>query len=237
MNKKYIDDLLKYGERVTLECKKAEKGVPKSIWETYSAFANTNGGIIILGVEEEPLQTITEEAFKVVGVKNPEQIIKDFWNTVNSDKVNICILKDENVQRVEYNEDISLVVINVPAITYNHKPVYINGNVYKGTFKRNFEGDYHCEESEVKAMIRDANEDGNDGIIIDYYTLDDIDTTTLKNFRNEFENRNIGHIYNQLDDRDFLKQFGGYTIDRTTGREGLTLAGLLMFVNIVHTEI
>ncbi|MBR4536736.1 MAG: putative DNA binding domain-containing protein, partial [Bacteroidales bacterium] len=51
MNKKIIDDLLQYGERVTLECKKAETALPKSVWETYSAFANTNGGYIILGIE------------------------------------------------------------------------------------------------------------------------------------------------------------------------------------------
>lgn len=44
MDKIYIDELLKYGEHINLECKKAERGIPKSIWETYSAFSNTNGG-------------------------------------------------------------------------------------------------------------------------------------------------------------------------------------------------
>ena len=152
-----------------------------------------------------------------MGVHNPENIVKDFWNTINSDKVNACILKDENVQIVEYDKQINVVVIQVPQAAYNIKPVYINGNVYKGTFKRNFEGDYHCEEGEVKAMIRDANEDGNDGNIVEYYTMDDIDVTTLKNYRNEFENHNIGHFYNQLDDKEnrgtywisrLLEQFG-----------------------------
>ncbi len=44
MTDKQILDLLKYGERITLECKKAEGGIPNSLWETYSSFANTSGG-------------------------------------------------------------------------------------------------------------------------------------------------------------------------------------------------
>lgn len=229
MDKQFVDELLKYGERVTLECKKSENSVPKSVWETYSAFANTNGGYIILGIEENLKAESIEERFKITGIHQPEQQRKDFWNTINSEKVSCCLLKDEDVQVVKYNDAITLLVIHVPQAIYRNKPIYINGNVYKGTFKRNHEGDYHCEESEVKAMIRDANEDGNDGNLIDYYTMDDIDMPTLKNYRNEFENRNIGHAYNQLDDKEFLKQFGAYTIDRTNGKEGLTLAGLLMF--------
>ena len=47
-----IHTLISNGERATLECKKAQRNIPNSIWETYSAFANTYGGTILLGIEE-----------------------------------------------------------------------------------------------------------------------------------------------------------------------------------------
>ena len=47
---------------------------------------------------------------------------------------------------------------------YKQRPVYINGNPIKGSYKRNNEGDYHCTEEEVKAMLRDANDSGNDAV-------------------------------------------------------------------------
>jgi len=36
-------------------------------------------------------------------------------------------------------------------------------------------------------------------------------------------------VFNNLDDKEFLKQLGGYTVNRETQEEGLTMAGLLMF--------
>ena len=47
-----IKKLLQKGERLTLEAKLAKTDVPKSLWESYSAFANTMGGTILLGVFE-----------------------------------------------------------------------------------------------------------------------------------------------------------------------------------------
>ena len=228
MDMKSIKQLLYKGEKVDTECKRAEKAVPKSVYESYSAFANTKGGYIILGVEEDKSKQLPEERFIIQGIDNPVKQMQDFWSTINSGKVNRNILKDENVYIVE-EEGISVLVIHVPRVDYKQRPVYVGENPYMGTYKRNNEGDYHATEDELRAMLRDQNPEGNDSLVLEYYSIDDIDSETLKHYRKMFQNRNPEHIWNSYEDKEFLEALGGYRRNRGTGTEGLTLAGLMMF--------
>ena len=223
-----IKVLLEVGERISFECKKAENNIPKSVWETYSSFANTIGGIIVLGITENVKFVGEANHFEITGITNPQKLRKEFFDTLNSNKVNRNILTDNDVEIIDY-EGVPLMCITVPQADYRQRPIYINGNMMNGAFKRNYEGDYHCTEEDVKAMIRDANDSGNDGILIEHYNIDDIDSATLNAYRNRFRTANPDHIWNDYDDKDFLLNIGAYIRDRNTRREGLTLAGLLVF--------
>lgn len=228
MDIKRIKELLLAGETSSVECKSAKGGMPRSAYESYSAFANTDGGCIILGIEEDRKARMSKERFIIRGVQKPEKIIEDFWNTINGSKVNVNILVDADVYAVE-DGDLKLVVIEVPRADYKLRPVYVGDNPLKGTFKRNSEGDYHCSEDEVRAMIRDQNPDGNDGLVLEHYTMEDIDLETLKHYRLLFQTRNPEHIWNSESNQAFLEDLGGCRRDRRKGIEGLTLAGLMMF--------
>ena len=47
-----IRDLVAKSENDAVEFKRARGGVPADFWPSYSSFANTDGGVIILGVRE-----------------------------------------------------------------------------------------------------------------------------------------------------------------------------------------
>ena len=194
MTEQDVLELLQYGEHIHLECKKAETTLPNSVWETYSSFANTDGGVILFGIEEHVKETDFERRFVFQTIKNPDQRIKDFWNTVNSNKVSSNILVDSDVGTCSIKGE-TIIWVHVPRAKYNQRPVYLNDNPMKGSYKRNHEGDYHCTEEEVKAMLRDANDSGSDGTILDGYTMEDIDMNALRSYRIEFEHQNPDHVW------------------------------------------
>lgn len=63
----------KYKEDNSREVKKAVGGLPVTLWESYSSFANSNGGVIILGVGERQ-----DGSWYTTGLKNPEKLKKNF---------------------------------------------------------------------------------------------------------------------------------------------------------------
>lgn len=229
MKEETIKASLQQGERISLECKKAENKLPNSIWETYSAFANTYGGTILLGVIENLKEQDRSKRFTILGLQDTDKLLRDFWNMLNNkEKVNINLLRDEDVEIIKIDGK-EVISIRIPQARYNLRPVYINNNWMTGTYKRNHEGDYHCSDVELRMMFRDANEESNDEQPIEYYTMDDIDNPTLDRYRRRFQTENPEHIWNDLDNKDFLRQLGGYYINRQQQKEGLTMAGLLMF--------
>ena len=116
MDEKTIRETLLKGERVTLECKKAQSNVPVDAWKTYSAFANTYGGLILLGVYEDLKEKDISKRFTITGVDDAAKIRKDFWNIVNNqEKVNVNLLKDEDVETLELEGKIVMATLNKKA--------------------------------------------------------------------------------------------------------------------------
>ena len=149
----YLDSLLNSVESDDLEFKSAAGGFPGSFWDTYSAFANSEGGVIVLGVIERKgkfyIDNLSDEQI--------EKYTKDFWNNVNNRATVSCnLLKTEDVVVEDYNGH-KLMLFFIPRASREQRPVYRTSHPYNGTFKRNYEGDYKCTEKEVQRMFADAD--------------------------------------------------------------------------------
>ena len=215
--------LEEYRENNRIEAKAAQGGVPNSIWETYSAFANTLGGIILLGVIE-----LDDKSLSAVGLPDPVRSLKEFWDIINNaQKVSVNLLSDKDVT-IENANGKDIIVIRVPRAARTEKPVYINGNPFTGSYRRNGEGDYKCSREQVQAMVRDAAVKTQDMIVLDNMGLDVFDYDSVKRYRLRMKNYRPGHVWEELEDVDFL-----YRLTAVGRAEDGTLhpttAGLLMF--------
>ena len=70
-------------EGLYFEAKSASNGIPPEFWESYSAFANTYGGTILLGVDEHKEEIDPQKRYTVTSISNPQKLITDFWNLIN----------------------------------------------------------------------------------------------------------------------------------------------------------
>ncbi len=211
---------LEWEESHDLELKSAQGGLPKSLWETYSAMANTDGGIILLGVEDDG---------RVTGLTQVGKLKKSFWDTINNkSKVSYNLLTNQDVQVLDQPEGL-LLAIRVPRATRYQRPVFLGSNPLTGTYRRNYEGDYKCTEQEVGRLLSDRSEEPVDSRLLNHFTLDDLDSSSLQQYRQRFASHKPTHPWLSEDDLGLLKKLGGWRLDRQTGQQGLTLAGLLMF--------
>ncbi|MFT3741083.1 MAG: putative DNA binding domain-containing protein [Gammaproteobacteria bacterium] len=211
---------LSWQESDDVEFKSAKGGLSKSLWETYSAMANTQGGVILLGVEDDGA---------VSGVTDSAKLKKTFWDTINNHgKVSINLLGNSDVVEIPFKGKI-ILAIHIPRATRYQRPIYLNQNPLIGTYRRNHEGDYRCTEHEVSRMLADRSEESTDSQILENFDLSDLDSTSLHQYRQRFVSRSPTHPWLSEDDKGLLIKLGGWRRDRKTSLEGLTVAGLLMF--------
>lgn len=222
-------DILELRESLDIEFKTAagrdgNGELPDDFFETYSAMANSYGGTVFLGVKEHK-----DKSFEITGINDVARVKKKLFDSLNNkQKVNKNILSDKHIIELTLDEIVCLQ-INIPRAKRQERPIYKGLNPLQGTYQRNFEGDYKCDEECVKRMLAEQIEDERDSRLLEGYGINDIDADTLQAYRQLFVINKPDHPYNALDNIEFLRSIRGWARDRYTNQEGLTLAGLLMF--------
>lgn len=200
--------------------------LPKDFWPTYSAMANGRGGWVILGVKEQA------GTFTPVGVIDAEKIKTDLFNQLNDrERVSVNVLKSENdVQQISFQGKVVLA-IHIPQAMRKQKPVHLKKSPFGNTYQRLHEGDRLCDDMCVKRMLAEQIHDSRDNEVLSahYNFQDDIDQDSLRVYRNLLSANNPQHPYLACEPFELFKKVGGWRKDRESGKEGITLAGVLMF--------
>lgn len=215
MDAHQLKQLIQKGEGQTVEFKEAYMKLNRDVFETVCAFLNRFGGHLILGIGDDK---------KIVGISPDykEKIRKDFTSLMNNpDKLSptFYLSIEEFVL-----EDKTLLYIYVPESSQVHR---CNGKI----FDRNEDGDFNITDqtTQVAALYARKQHTYSENRIFPFADLEDLDQALFQKVRNLVAFQRPDHPWLQISEMDILKSAGLYLKDVTTGKEGITLAGLLLF--------
>lgn len=200
------------------EVKEAKSDVPKSAWETVSAFSNTSGGWIVFGVKEHKRKD--GSTFEIQGVDNAEKVEQDFITVLRSNgKFNQRISVQADKKEIDGRV---ILAFYIPVADF--KPVYIGTPA--NSYIRVGSGDQRATDFEVRAMQRDQafGKKSNEAVFGSSYS--DINQNSYQDYRNYVRFFNPELSYNSLNDVDFAVKTG------IMFNGLLSVGGLLMFGNI-----
>ena len=108
MTKEELIDRINDIEWEDFEAKEAKSELPKNIWETVSAFANTSGGWIVLGVKQNGKE------FEISGVDNAEKLEQDFLGTLRSQKFNEAVDAKSMLYHIDGHRFFWMDLVEIP---------------------------------------------------------------------------------------------------------------------------
>ena len=168
----------------------------------------------------------------------PESIQKSrtlqslYDNVGEDEELALKFLKDDDVETfsVAGTDDV-IMVIWVPGAKREQKPVYINDDLFGGTFRRNWEGDYHCTRLQIKTMLRDQADETMDMEVLEEAEIKDLNQDSIRGYRNSHKSFKPGHPFERLDDNEYLRVIGAAGFSKNDKKLHPTAAGMLMFGN------
>jgi ATP-dependent DNA helicase RecG len=222
--KKRIEHLLKVGEGISVEFKKATTHLPNNLFDTICAFLNRNGGEILLGVDDNK---------NVLGIDNKltEEFCKQISNTSNNSQVLFPAFLI-NAKVVDFRSK-KLLYIFVPVSSQVHK--------FKGKiFDRGADGDFvlRTDEQVKQTYIRKSSE-YSENKIYPLVSENDFANGVVERVRKLIRIYRPSHPWNGLTNDEFYRISGLYRKDINTSKEGFTLSAILLFgkEEIIHSAI
>jgi ATP-dependent DNA helicase RecG len=197
-----------------VEAKRAERDLPKRIWETLSAFANTvGGGVIIFGLDEQ-------QEFKATGVKDPKKLQQDLSSICS--EMEPPLRPTISIHRIEGR---SILVAEIPELDRSQKPCFYKAaGLTNGAFIRVGDGDRKLTSYEVQMLLANRGQPSEDAFVVDAAGLDALDPQLVSSLLTRLRDSESSH-FRILDDKGALATVGA--VKRVGSKLHPTLAGLL----------
>jgi len=216
MERAYIEQIIRRGEGVSIEFKESRTELNKSVFETVCSFLNRNGGHILLGVKDDGSICGIDETYIyriintfVTSANNPQKLFPPFY------------LAPEIIDF----DGTKVIYIFVPESSQVHSTV-------GKTFDRNDEGDFNISANaeHIARIYLRKQTIFSENQIYPFATLNDLRKDLIDRVRRRAKNESAGsHPWFDMDDLDMLKSAQLYRKDLITGKEGITLACILLF--------
>lgn len=215
MEVKDLQYLINQGEGLRIEFKDAKDSVPSSFYETVVSFSNTDGGTILLGVDDDR---------NVKGIDSEAEVslMKNIITALNSRD---CIDPPVYVQPFTINHpNGKVMVIQIPASSQIHNH---SGTIYS----RDFESDLDITKNQQRVSdlyLRKRNF-FTESIIYPHLTMADLDDGLFEKAFTLIRNNKSDHPWLLANKEQLLREATLWRKDFQTGQEGLTLAAALIF--------
>ena len=198
MDENTLYELLDGLEWKDLELKASTISVPENAYESVSAFLNTEGGHIVLGVNDKR---------EIIGVFDVDKIQNDFiGNLQDPERFSSPVRYEEYLKQ---HQDMNVLIFYIPEANRKDKPVYVktkkNGHVAS---IRKGSGDYKCRKAELDRLISDAKDKRPDSELLDIAPDDCLDAHSLKWYRNRYEGKGGNRSLDAFSDHEFLVELG-----------------------------
>ncbi len=217
MNQEQLKALIADGESLTVEFKQSRTKLNKDVFESVCAFLNRSGGHLFLGVEDQG---------NLVGIDpgTVDKVKKDFVTSMNNPQ-KISPTFYLSVETIEMDGKTILYVF-VPESSQVHR---CNGRI----FDRNEDGDLDITDNTnlVSGLYLRKQSGYTENRIFPFAELSELKQELLIKVRKMAANERTDHPWKAMDDLELLKSAGLYLKDRQSGKEGITLGGILIFGN------
>ncbi len=225
MKKENLEKIIRNGESITVEFKESKKKINKDVYESVCAFLNRYGGHLFLGVKDNG---------DIVGVEGDslEQIKKDLVTSLNNPQTLNPTLYLA-IEEVEVDGKVFLY-INVPESSQVHR---CKGKI----FDRNVDGDFDITNNTnlVSILYMRKQSTYTENRIFPYAEMEELEYELFAKVRKLAGNQKANHPWGSMEDMEILKSACLYLRDPNTGKQGITLGGIMIFgkEELIHAAL